>query len=228
MNRLLTLPLVWISTAFIPATAGDGLYIDTDYRDCIARIEASAEDGRRAALRWITDGGGKPARHCAAIADLAADLPRLAGSRLYRLAEEETPTDPLLAARLFAQAADAFLAAGEDKTALGMIDEAYALAPNALELHIIAARIYAGTGRWGLSKRALDNAEALAPLDAPSYVLRGRANQTLADYDAAAEDVRNALNLNPDNIDALLLRGELVQIGYVIDPYLAGPDSFSD
>lgn len=210
-----------------PLALGDGLaedpYIAPDYAACIARIDEDANQGRRAALRWITDGGGDPAVHCAAIADLANDLPKLAATRLWDLAEANAARDPGLAARLYSQAADAFLAANVEAEALEAIEQAYGLVPDALELHLVAARVFAGTGRWGRARRALDEAEQIAPLDAPSLVLRGRAHQALANYDAAAKDVAEALNLNPDNIDALLLRGELVQIGYAIDPYTIQP-----
>ncbi|MGV6801006.1 MAG: hypothetical protein ACWA5L_03705 [bacterium] len=204
----------------VKASAQVNLYLDPDYKACIDAVEANPVEGRKKALRWLSYGGGAPAKHCAAIADIANNLPKLAGSRLRVLGAKEAKRDPLIAAKLYTQAADAFLTAQLDKHALEMIDKAYELAPNSLELHIVAARVYAGTGRWGLAKRALTKAEAIAPLDSPSLVLRGRANQALTDYDAAAADVRSALNLNPDNIDALLLRGELVQIGYAIDPYV--------
>lgn len=191
--------------------------LDPRYAECVAAVDANPEEGRRQALRWITDGGGDPAMHCAAVADIAVGLPRVGGRRLMSLAEAATTTDPGLAARLYAQAAQAWVNGNEEMKALEAINAAYAQAPDAPALHLMAASVYAGIERWGHTKRVLDLAAETAPLNSQALALRGKAKQMLADYEGAAKDVRSALNLDPDNIDALLLRGELVQAGYVIE-----------
>lgn len=192
--------------------------LDPRYKACVAAVEADPEEGRRAALRWITDGGGDPAMHCAAVADIAVGLPRVGARRLTSLAERAAAADPGLAARLYAQAALAWANGHEETQALAAIDAAYALVPNAPELHLMAASVYAGIERWGHTKRVLDLAAETAPLNSQALALRGKAKQMLADYEGAAKDVQLALNLDPENIQALILRGELVQAGYAIDP----------
>lgn len=195
--------------------------LDPRYEECLAGIDTDPAQGRAAALRWVTDGGGDPAVYCAAMADLAMDLPRVAARRLYALAEETRERDPGLAARLYAQSAQAWLAGDEPENALVPLEAAYALTPDALELHLMAAPVYAGAARWGQLKRVLDLAEAHTPLNANAYTLRAKAKQMLSDYEGAAQDVQRALNLDPQNIDALILRGELVQAGFSIDPMSA-------
>ena len=196
-----------------------GVSVDPDYRTCVAHVEADPKAGRTHALRWISDGGGAPAIHCAAVADLALDQPRLAAARLAPLADRTALTDPSLAARLYLQTAQAWALGGKETLALQAIDSAYSMAPAAAEVDLEAAPIYAELGRWGLVKRALDKADREAPLGTDALVLRGRAKLELADPAGAADDTRAALNLQPDNIAGLVLRGELAQLGHVIEVY---------
>ncbi|MBL4620651.1 MAG: hypothetical protein JKX88_11205 [Marinicaulis sp.] len=67
-------------------------------------------------------------------------------------------------------------------------------------------------------------AEQAGFVAAYSYVLRGRALTELGDYETAAQDVVNALSLDPVNVDALVLRGELQQTGIVIEVYFESGD----
>lgn len=193
--------------------------VDPRYEDCVSALDTDPEAGRAAALRWVTDGGGPPAIHCAALADLAMDLPRVGARRLYALAEEMREKDPGMAARLYAQSAQAWLAGDEPEKALIPLEKAYGIAPRAPELHLMAAPVYAGAERWGQTKRVLDLLETEGRLNANGYTLRAKAKQMLADYEGAAADIRTALHQEPDNIDALIIRGELIQAGYEIDPW---------
>ncbi|NHK28507.1 hypothetical protein FF098_011370 [Parvularcula flava] len=193
--------------------------VDPRYGDCVAALDTDPEAGRAAALRWVTDGGGPPAIHCAALADLAMDLPRVGARRLYALAEDLREEDPGMAARLYAQSAQAWLAGDEPENALIPLEKAYGLAPRSPELHLMAAPVYAGAQRWGQTKRVLDLLESENRLNANGYTLRAKAKQMLADYEGAAADIRTALRQEPDNIDALIIRGELIQAGYRIDPW---------
>ncbi|GGD17771.1 tetratricopeptide repeat protein [Aquisalinus flavus] len=216
-------------TATAPATVpGDGPVVydnfpgqglDPRYGECVAALETDPEAGRAAALRWVTDGGGAPAVHCAALADLAMDLPRVGARRLYALAEDLRADDPGMAARLYAQSAQAWLAGDEPEKALIPLEKAYGIAPRSPELHLMAAPVYAGAERWGQTKRVLDLLESEHRLNANGYTLRAKAKQMLADYEGAAADIRIALNREPENIDALIIRGELIQAGYEIDPW---------
>ena len=203
-----------------PALAEEStVMLDPAYQACITKVEKDAIAARSFALRWVSDGGGAPAVHCLAVADLALDQPRLAAARLAPLADKTALTDPSLAARLYLQTAQAWALGGDEALALKAMDAAYAMAPAATQVDLEAAPIYAELGRWGLVKRALDKAARTQALNADALVLRGRAKMTLADPAGAAEDVRAALNLQPDNIAGLVLRGELAQVGHVIDVY---------
>lgn len=190
---------------------------DPDYQACIDRIEANIDAGRKAALRWVTDGGGAPALHCVAVADIAAGFPRLAAGKLDSLAEKSRLIDALVSARLYVQAAQAWTQGGETERALASLREAYRMAPAAEEVNLLAAPIYAEAGRWGLVKKSLDDAERDTPLSSAALVLRARAKMVLSDPEAAARDLQKALNEDPENIDGLILRGELAQAGYALE-----------
>ncbi len=216
------LPIVLAAIFLLPhPLLAQEAYFDPDYQTCVDRIVDDPKRGRYFAMRWITDGGGDPAVYCAAVADLAMNLPRVAGQRLQSLAEKNRSTDPYLSARLYSQAAQAWSRGNEDERALAAIENARRMAPASDEVRLLAAPVYAEAGKWSMTKGVLDEAEATTPLTADALVLRARAQYELTDAEAAATDLQQALNIDPNNIEGLLLRGELSQAGYVLAPYTA-------
>ncbi|MCI5046592.1 MAG: hypothetical protein MRY59_03745 [Aquisalinus sp.] len=218
--------LLWLAltaSASISLANATDLALDPGYQACVDKVRDNPEQGRYQALRWVSDGGGDPALYCAAIADLAIGVPRLAAERLEVLAKKNRTPDPYLSARLYVQAAQAWAAGRETLPALAAIAEAERMAPATEEVKLLIAPIYAEIGRWGLTKRSLDAAEEFNPLSASALTLRARARKELSDTEGAARDLQLALNMEPENIEALVLRGELAQAGYIIDPYTAAP-----
>lgn len=206
------------------AVHGPAVAQESRYHDCVALIEADPELGRTAAQQWVGEGGGANARHCLAVADLKAGFPKLAAIRLQEIAERRDAGDDYVRARILSQAADAWLEAQEPALAEEALNKAFALTPDAGELHLIAARVYGALERWQSVIKAVDAGEEAGFVSPRTYVLRGRAYAAFGDYQTAAEDVVNALSLDPVNVDALVLRGELQQTGVVIDVFLAKPE----
>lgn len=198
---------------------------ESRYHDCVALIEADLELGRVAAQQWVSEGGGANARHCLAVADLKAGFPKLAAIRLEETAERRDAGDDLVRARLLSQATNAWLEANEPTLAEKALNKAFDLTPNAGELHLTAAHVYAALERWQLVINAVAAAETAGFVSAQTYVLRGRAYAAQGSYQTAADDVVNALVLDPVNVDALVLRGEIQQAGIVIDVFLAEPEA---
>ncbi len=194
------------------------------YQECIALIKVDIEDGRRAAQQWVSEGGGADARHCLALADLEGGFPRLAAARLEEIAQRKDAGDDFVRARVLAQAAEAWLKAEETSHAERTIQEALVLVPDAGELQLTAAKVYAALERWQNVINAVDAAEQAGIVSAETFVLRGRAYYSFGNYETAAQDVVSALSIAPTNIEALLLRGDLQQTGIVIDVYYGGPD----
>ena len=206
--------LFLVPAAALAALYGSALAQESRYHDCVALIEADPELGRTAAQQWVSEGGGANARHCLAVGDMTAGFPKLAAIRLQEIAERSDAGD---------EYANAWLKAGEPSLAEEALNKAFALTPDAGELHVTAALVYGALERWTSVITAVGAAEEAGFVSARTYVLRGRAYAAQGAYQTAANDVVNALSLDPVNVDALVLRGELQQTGVVIDVFMTGP-----
>ena len=187
------------------------------YLDCLLLIEGDIETGRRAAQLWAAEGGGVSAQHCLAMADIAAGFAKLGAARLEAIAEREDAGDGLARGRLYAQAAGAWLEAGEPEFAEAALAAAFELAPGAGELHLTDANIRIAQEDWHGAIAAVDAAEKAGAVSADGFVGRGRARLAIGDTEGAAVDVVNALSIEPTNIDALTLRGDVQRAGVQID-----------
>ncbi len=187
------------------------------YIECVALVDADTERGRAAAETWTAEGGGVAAHHCRAVADLAAGHPRLAAIRLMQIVERSDAGDILTRARFLEQAALAFLEADEPDLALEALENARRLAPNSGELSLTAGLVFAANEMWQATVDAVTAAEEQGFRSLEAYVARGRAHKALSQNLRAAEDVVAALKIDPFDLDALVLRGELQQLGVAID-----------
>ncbi|MEM9988911.1 MAG: hypothetical protein AAF723_05265 [Pseudomonadota bacterium] len=182
------------------------------YDSCAALAEQDPGAGRAQAEAWMADGGGRPAKHCLALATLGLGSPASAGAILAELAEAER-ADPGVAARLYVQSAEAFMQAGRRDDALAALRETYKIIADAPEVHMAAATIYATAEEWEGVVLTLNALERYADLSADAFALRARAYVERGDTLKAAKDVKKALKLDPLLVDALVLRGELLQAG---------------
>ncbi len=189
------------------------------YVDCVNLVVSDLEIGRRAAERWASDGGGAPALHCLAVAELAAGLPKLAAIRLTEISERSDAGDARARARLLAEAALAWIDARETGEAENAITAAKGLAPNLPELEFVAAKVFAAGENWQRAADAVTAAEAGGLKSVEAFLIRARARRALGKDVEAADDVVAALSIDPFNIDALTLRGELQQAGVAIEAY---------
>ena len=201
---------------FVPSTT-QSTPLSSRYQDCIAMLEEDVEIGRIAASQWVTGGGGAPAQHCLAIADLRAGFPKLAAVRLTELTERKDAGDGLIRARYLEQASMAWLEAEEPGQALDTIKQAQILAPNSGELSLTAGLIYAKNEQWQATINSIDAAQAQGFQSVASLIARGNAFKALTKYREAADDVVAALSIDPFHLDALVLRGELQQLGVAIE-----------
>ena len=193
--------------------------VDPRYVDCIAFVAADLELGRLAAQQWVDEGGGAAARHCLAMADIEAGFPKLAALRLEEIAQRKDAGDDYVRARLYSQAALTWLEADQASYAEAALDKALALVPDSAESQLTAARVYAAQERWQEVIEAVTSAERDDLGSAATFVLRGRARYVLGAYELSAQDVLAALRLDPKNLDALVLRGDLARIGMKIDVF---------
>ena len=87
--------------------------LDPRYADCVQLLDADLDLGRVAAQQWVDEGGGAEARHCLAVADLKAGFPKLAALRLEQIAQRKDAGDDYVRARIYSQAAEAWLAVAD-------------------------------------------------------------------------------------------------------------------
>lgn len=213
------LALLTPEAPFIPAYLDSAVGAGARHQECVRLVVEDVGEGRTGAQRWASEGGGAPAQHCLAIADLAAGYPKLAAIRLRDLAERADAGDEAARARILAESALAWLEAREIKQAEDAIGAAKARAPALPELDFVAAKIYAADNRWQAAADAVTAAEKEGVTAPESYLIRARAMRALGRDEDAANDVVAALSIDPLNIDALTLRGELQQAGVKIEAY---------
>ncbi|MBT8473376.1 MAG: hypothetical protein HKN14_08695 [Marinicaulis sp.] len=200
-------------------STADALAENERYIDCLNVIEADAETGRRIAQQWAATDSGLDAEHCLAVADLAAGFYNLAGLRLDELAAGQIARDSGVSGELYRQASEAWIFAENFENAEASAQRGLAIDPDSGELFLLAAHAHSAQEDWSEVVSAVTKAEDLGVFTSNGYVRRGRAYAKLGDYAAGAEDVVRALSINPMNIDAFILRGEIQQAGINIEVY---------
>jgi regulator of sirC expression with transglutaminase-like and TPR domain len=179
---------------------------------CLALLRTDAEDAQAFARRWDAEGGGEGARHCDALAMLALGDPARAAERLEALALRSRAGGTARAA-VFAQAAQAWLMAGQPNRAFGATTMALTLTPDDADLLVDRAVALGSLTRYREAIADLDRALAIAPDRAEALVFRAAAWRHLDRTENALRDIARALAISPDNPEALLERGILRQLG---------------
>ncbi|MFN3959382.1 MAG: hypothetical protein ACK4NP_05665 [Parvularculaceae bacterium] len=219
MLNLVVIALLTPEAPYLPTYLASEMSAGARHQECVRLIVEDVAKGRDGAQRWALEGGGAPAQHCLAIADLAAGFPRLAAARLTDITERGDAGDAGARARVLAEAALAWLEADDIPEAEQAIMAAKSRAPDLAELDFVAAKIYAEANRWQAAADAVSAAEKHGATSPEAYIIRARAYRALGRIEDAANDVVAALSMDPFNVDALTLRGELRQAGVEIEAY---------
>lgn len=183
-----------------------------DYDTCVGMVSGDAEAALDYARDWEAAVGPKAlaARHCEALALSALGRHQDAAIAMSEvaLAMESSNAPASDRAEAFAQVADAWSLADNEKRARVAIDQALALDPNADYL-MQRANIRALAKDWEGVR--LDTGKVLAelPTTVDALALRATAYRNLGGLEAALEDVNRALEIAPHNLSALLERGRV-------------------
>lgn len=180
-----------------------------EYDDCMTLARRVPADGYESALAWESQGGGDPARHCAAVALIGLGKFAEAGERLESLASGMAEKRPELAAGAFAQAGQAWTMAGETRRSLDAAAAGLKLAPEDVDLLLDRAIAYATLGEFEAAVADLNRSQTLAPERADVLIYRASAWRFLDDLAKARADIDAALALEPENAEALLERGNI-------------------
>jgi tetratricopeptide (TPR) repeat protein len=171
----------------------------------LARSEP--QKGVEAAVEWRKSGGAQPADHCLATALVARGDREEGAQLLQEIASEDGK--PEMRAKLYGQAGQAWLAAGEVRRAWSALSDGLALDPESTDLWIDHAVANAELGLVFEAIDDLNRALDLAPGRADALVLRASAWRRMGNLDLAEDDANRAVAAAPRNVDALLERGNL-------------------
>lgn len=181
------LGLVWLLAA-----AAQNPFADADrpdaarYKACMAQVAAAPEVARDAARLWLEHEGGAPAKHCL-------------GAALAALGREAA------GAAWIEEAADD-LSQGRGHQSLGAV----VTRPLISALKAEAAALWLAAGQYERARTRFTEAIALQPGGSAAVVdllvARSQADAGLGRYDWAREDLTAALALNPDHVQAYVLR----------------------
>ena len=218
----LVLVLIAPLLAGLPLPAAAQVRADRErYEACVNKSGRAPRHALEEALEWRDRGGGVAAHHCAALALVELRRYSEAATRLEDIAHEiagggAVGLSPAMHAEILTQAGNAWLLAGEAGRAYPAFSDALgeveAYSRQEAELRIDRARALAGTGDYEGAVDDLTRAAQIAPLNAEVFVYRASARRALDLLDLARRDVETALNINPDNVHALLERGNLLRV----------------
>lgn len=177
-----------------------------EYRTCLTLAKQKPEQGWEEALAWQSLGGGEAARHCAAVALIGIGKHGEAATRLETLANESV-RDDVVRAEMLAQAAQAWIMAGNFTRADSVQRGALKLAPGHPDIMIDHAVLLAQVHHYREAVDVLSAVLRRQPNRVEALTLRASAFRYLDNLTGAEDDINQALKLDPDFPDALLERG---------------------
>lgn len=190
---------------FAPASANED--DAARYETCLLLVETDPQSAFDSAALWEREGGGAPARHCAAVAMTALGRYGDAGRMLEAIANSTAADDTALRADLFGQAGNAWLLAGDAGRAASNFTAALLLAPDDVALYIDRARAMAMMGDLASAETDLSAAIARNPQSYTALTLRAAARRQTGNIQGALEDCNAALFIFPNGAEALTERG---------------------
>ena len=182
------------------------------YVECMAQTESAPDAAWELANAWLSEGGGNPAEHCAAVALFGLGQYAASGDRLETLAGHLRRDHENLQTEILAQAAQAWLLADEPERAYDLQSAALLKRPSDVELLVDRANTAALVGDHRAAFADLSQARRLAPRRADILVYRASAQRFLGAPIAARNDIDEALRLEPENPEALLESGILYRM----------------
>jgi tetratricopeptide (TPR) repeat protein len=184
------------------------------YDGCVRALQADAKKAEEFAVQWAAQGGGLPARHCQALAQLQLKQFKAAAATLAAAARDaETARSPL-AADFWGQAGNAAFLAGDNAAAIAHFSSAIAangeFAPaRAAAFHVDRARAQAEAGDLAAARADLDKALALNNDDAVAWMLSAALARRQGDMARASREISRASTLAPSDPDIMFEQGNI-------------------
>ena len=182
---------------------------DTRHKTCLESIADDAQQAYETALQWRSEGGGRRAKHCVAMALFALGHEDEAAFRLDALAAGADGGPIETRVKHYAEAANFWLTANEAGKAYASASAGLKLKYDHLELRIARARAYALSGRYDYAETDLTSVLTLDPDYTSALRYRADARLKLEKLDAAKADIESAMTLDPTSVETALLRGQI-------------------
>ncbi len=182
---------------------------DKKHKECLERIAEDSEAALEDAMIWRSEGGGRRAKHCEAMALFALGHESEAAHRLDKLAKASDGGSPEMRANFYAEAANFWLAEGNLEKAYLSASAGLDLKKDHLDLRIARARSYALNKRYDYAEIDLTSVLVFESdhVSALRYRADARLNQNK--LDAALADIEKAMTLAPDNVETAVMRGRI-------------------
>jgi regulator of sirC expression with transglutaminase-like and TPR domain len=178
------------------------------YDACMTMTRRDAMAAFEQALNWQDQGGGAPAKHCAAAALVSMKQYKEGATRLEALAQEiKQPEMETVRVGVLAQAGQAWLLAGDTGRAYATQSAALQLAPQDPEIWTDRGQTLATAKNYKEAIDDFDKAIAIDPERADAYMFRASARRYMENLAGARQDIDQALKLVPTDPDAMVERG---------------------
>ena len=213
--------MLLLAVAAVPALAQQAYDPSLDpvrYDGCVRAIDADAAKVVTYATEWQALGGGLPARHCLALAQLHLGQNAAAEQTLVEAAALADREKSPMAADLWGQAGNAALLAGDVAGAVGHFSAAILSAgefapKRTANLLIDRARARVEQQQPAAARADLDRALGLDADAAEGWLLSAALARRQQDLPRARADIAKALTLAPADGDVLLGAARIAEAG---------------
>ncbi len=219
--RKLPLLLLLAATPLTPVIAQEAAPLGYDasldpkrYDGCLRAIDADPLKVEQFAVEWQALGGGLPARHCLALAQLRQGKNAAAAQTLVKAAQlAETQKSPL-AADFWGQAGNAAMLATDTKGAIahfssGIIAAGEFAPQRTASLLVDRARARTETNELTSARADLDQAMKLSGQDSTAWLLSAALARRQSDLARARTDITRAAELAPKDANILFEQGNI-------------------
>ncbi len=182
---------------------------DQKHKQCLEQIAVDAEQAYEDSLAWMSEGGGRRAKHCSAMALFALGLEDEAAYRIETMAKDKDRISTQIRRGYYTEASDLWLEGGESHKAYSVASEGLKEFPGDVALHIARARAYGAMERWDYAEIDLNSALAFDPNNTQALRYRADARRRQGKLTQAKVDIDRAVGIDFKDVDTLLVRGQI-------------------
>ncbi|RKQ69788.1 hypothetical protein DES40_2597 [Litorimonas taeanensis] len=182
---------------------------DEKHKTCLERIAENSDLAYEEAMIWRSEGGGRRAKHCEAMALFALGHADEAAHRLDQLAQASDGGSPEMRANFYLEASNFWLAAENSYKAYASAKAGLDIDETRTDLRIARARAYVMRERYEYAETDLTYALKFEPQNVAALRYRADARFRQNKFDAALKDIELALTLAPESVETALLRGRI-------------------